>query len=93
MNINPSNVCVKYIITLARGIITLTKQPQDIEGSGLTPRGVAGAPEIPPASLAAGVHVIVEEWGICGDDIAADLARDVFNAMWVALRKDREPIS
>lgn len=49
----------------------------------------AGAPEITPAMLAAGVQMIAEEWEICGADIAPDLARDVFKAMWVA-RKDQE---
>lgn len=38
--------------------------------------------------LAAGAEVIVEKWGICGLDIAPDLARDVFHAM--CAQKDRE---
>lgn len=48
----------------------------------------AGAPAISPTTLSAGVHVLVEEWGICGSDVAPDLARDVFRAMWV--QRDRE---
>ena len=33
--------------------------------------------------------MIAEEYGVCGADIAPDLACDVFNAMWA--RKDQEP--
>lgn len=50
--------------------------------------GCASAPKITPAMLEAGTYIIAEEWGICGADIAPDLARDVFNAMWA--RKDYE---
>jgi hypothetical protein len=32
--------------------------------------------------LAAGVHMIAEEYGVCGADVAPSLARDVFKAMW-----------
>jgi hypothetical protein len=48
-----------------------------------------GAPEITPAMLKAGADMIADEWGICGADIAPDLARDVFIAMWA--QKDLGP--
>jgi hypothetical protein len=32
----------------------------------------------------AGAHLIAEEWGVIGADIAPDLARDVFNVMWAS---------
>jgi len=35
--------------------------------------------EITPEMIKAGTLV---EWGICGDDIASDLACDLFKAMW-----------
>ena len=64
-------------------IITLTKQ-------GLTnSQAQTGQQIVTPAMLAAGVHVIAEEYGVCGADIAPDLARDVFKAMWE--QKDPEP--
>jgi hypothetical protein len=37
---------------------------------------------ITPAMLAAGVDMIAEIYGVCGADIAPDLARDVFKSMW-----------
>lgn len=74
----------------------MKKQAQKLDGglrdrpeSAAHPDSGAGTPQISPAVLAAGVRVIVEEWGICGDDIAPGLARDVFNAMW-AIRHDQE---
>jgi hypothetical protein len=39
--------------------------------------------------LKAGVDLITEDWGLCGMDLAPDLARDVFSAMWAA-RNDLE---
>jgi hypothetical protein len=51
----------------------------------------AGAPKITPEMLKAGVNMIAEEWGICGADIAPDLARAVFLAMWAEQdKKDQE---
>lgn len=47
-------------------------------------------PRITPAMLAAGVDVIAEKWGVCGEDIAPELAYDVFNAMWAAINLDPE---
>jgi hypothetical protein len=43
-----------------------------------------------PFMISAGVKVIVEDWGICGDDLAPDLAQDVFVSMWVANQIDQE---
>jgi hypothetical protein len=51
----------------------------------------AGAPEITPKMLASGIYMIAEEYGVCGVDIAPDLARDVFKATWA--QKDQEPNS
>jgi len=40
--------------------------------------------------LEAGRRGIAEEWGLCGDDLAPDLARDVFLAMWAAHQTDQD---
>lgn len=50
----------------------------------------ASEPEITPAMLEAGIHIIAEEYGVCGADIAPDLARDVFKAMWAQKDQERE---
>jgi hypothetical protein len=46
----------------------------------------AGAPEmkLTDKMIAAGAHLIAEEWGVVGADVATDLARDVFRIMWAA---------
>lgn len=46
-------------------------------------------PAITPAMLKAGVHIIAEEFGVCGADVAPELACAVFLAMWE--KKDPEP--
>ena len=66
----------------------MTKQG-GTHNSPAVPQGT-GAPEITQVMLAAGVHMIAEEYGVCGADIAPDLARDVFMAMWAA-KHDQEP--
>jgi hypothetical protein len=61
----------------------LTKHPQDI--AKVAPPGqVAGAPEITPKMLKSGIKVLTQDWGICMDDVAGDLARDVYRAMAMA---------
>jgi hypothetical protein len=47
---------------------------------------VVGAPEfeLTDEMVVAGSRLIAEDWGIIGADVAPDLARDVFNAMWAA---------
>lgn len=42
----------------------------------------AGAPEITDLMLAAGEYELVEVIGICGSDIAREIAEAVFTAMW-----------
>jgi hypothetical protein len=70
-------------------IITITKQPAEPRiGAVPGDSSGAGALGITPAMLKAGVDVICENWGICGADIAPDLARDVFLAM--CAQKDQE---
>lgn len=65
------------------GAQTADKTPQ-------TERQGPAAPAITAAMLNAGSHVVAEQWGVIGDDVAPDLARDVFLAMWAA-QKDQEP--
>jgi len=72
-------------------IITMTKQPAACIPATVPAPAGAGAPEITPAMLKAGVDMICDHWGICGADVAPDLARDVFIAM--CARKDLEPNS
>ncbi len=48
------------------------------------PMAGAGAPEITQEIIYAGSLVIAEDYGVCGADIAPDLARDVFVAMLAA---------
>jgi hypothetical protein len=66
------------------GIITLTKQ-HPTNSPVLHPAEVdVGAPIITESMLAAGEHVLVDEIGICGADIARDIACAVFKAMSAA---------
>ncbi len=67
----------------------MTKQPPK-DSFGPASDSEVGAPEITSAMLKAGIDVIAEEYAVCGADIAPDLARDVFTAMW-AHQKDQEP--
>jgi len=52
--------------------------------AGAEPPSALAEAEITEAMLAAGEHMLVEEIGICGADIASDIAADVFRAMWAA---------
>jgi hypothetical protein len=44
---------------------------------------------ITPEMAEAGAHVLAEDAGICGSDVAPDVARHVFSAMWGAKHQDR----
>jgi len=68
-------------------IITMTKQHASASDSP-APQGDGASVKITPAMLKAGVHMIAEEYGVCGADVAPDLARDVFIAM--CAQKDQE---
>jgi hypothetical protein len=62
----------------------VTKHPQQVDKSA-APQG-DGAPEILPTDemIAAGAYLIAEEWGVLDADVAPDVARGVFVAMWCA---------
>lgn len=79
-------------------IITMTKQPTgpssdavqqgDSAPSTIAP-GSVKLGVITPEMLEAGRRVIADEWGLCGDDLAPDLARDVYLAMWAIRQRDQ----
>jgi hypothetical protein len=58
----------------------LTKQPLNVESRHAV-ICAAGEPEVTKAMIAAGERVLVEEIGICGADIAAEISVAVFQAM------------
>jgi len=45
---------------------------------------LGGASEMTESMLAAGERMLAEEIGICGADVARDIAETVFTAMWAA---------
>jgi hypothetical protein len=69
-------------------IITMTKQDTNARAEA-APQGDGAPVEISPEMIKAGVEMIADQYGVCGADIAPDLARDVFIAMW-AIKKDRD---